>query len=151
MHKLYELKDMLCEELEEYGSKDKLDVGGLDIVDKLAHAIKNIDKVIEAYKEEMGGYSEEDGYSGRYPYYYSMNDSYDGNGSMNGNMSNRGGSYARGGRRGGRSYARNGRGGYSRAESDMNSMISELKGMMGDLPEDKQTEVRKFIEKIERM
>lgn len=55
MHKLYELKEMLCEELEEYGSRDKLDVGGLDIVDKLAHAIKNIDKIIEC----------EDGYSGR--------------------------------------------------------------------------------------
>lgn len=56
MHKLHELKDMLCEELEEYGSKGKLDVGSLDVVDKLAHAIKNIDKIIE--------FSEEEGYSG---------------------------------------------------------------------------------------
>ena len=56
MHKLYELKDMLCEELEEYGSKGKLDVGSLDVVDKLAHAIKNIDKILEY---------DEDGYSGR--------------------------------------------------------------------------------------
>lgn len=57
MHQLYELKEMLCEELKEYGSKDKLDVGGLDIVDKLAHAVKNIDKIIETY--EMEGYSED--------------------------------------------------------------------------------------------
>lgn len=55
MHKLYELKDMLCEELEEYGEKGKLDVGSLDVVDKLAHAIKNIDKIIKC--EEDGGYS----------------------------------------------------------------------------------------------
>lgn len=55
MHKLHELKEMLCEELEEYGSKDKLDVGGLDIVDKLAHAIKNIDKIIESYDGEYSG------------------------------------------------------------------------------------------------
>ena len=52
MHKLYDLKDMLCEELEEYGAKDKLDVGSLDVVDKLAHAIKNIDKILEAGDEE---------------------------------------------------------------------------------------------------
>lgn len=58
MHKLYELKEMLCKELEEYGSKGKLDVGSLDVVDKLAHAIKNIDKIIEFADEE-------DGYSGR--------------------------------------------------------------------------------------
>ena len=55
MHKLYELKEMLCKELEEYGTKEKLDVGGLEIVDKLSHAIKNIDKIIEKYDEE--GYS----------------------------------------------------------------------------------------------
>ena len=51
MHKLYDLKEMLCEELEEYGAKDKLDVGGLDVVDKLAHTIKNLDKIIKAYED----------------------------------------------------------------------------------------------------
>lgn len=61
MHKLYDLKEMLCEELEEYGSKGKLDVGSLDVVDKLAHAIKNIDKILE-YKEE-GEYSRRGGMS----------------------------------------------------------------------------------------
>ena len=70
MHKLYELKEMLCEELEEYASKGKLDMGGLEIVDKLAHAIKNIDKIIES-----------DGYSERRSYGYdggSYGDSYRG-------------------------------------------------------------------------
>ena len=52
MDAVYDLKDMLCEELEEYGKKDKLDVGGLEIVDKLAHTIKNLDKIIEKYDEE---------------------------------------------------------------------------------------------------
>ena len=55
MDALYELKDMLCEELEEYGKKDKLDVGTLEIVDKLAHTIKNLDKIIDSYEED--GYS----------------------------------------------------------------------------------------------
>lgn len=63
MHKLYELKDMLCEELEQYGEKDKLDVGSLDVVDKLAHAVKNIDKILEGHEEE---YSSNMGRSYRY-------------------------------------------------------------------------------------
>lgn len=57
MHKLVELKDMLCEELEEYASKD-LTASSLDMVDKLAHAVKNIDKIIN-----------ESEYSGDMPYH----------------------------------------------------------------------------------
>ena len=56
MHKLYELKELLCEELEKYGDKRELSAGSLDVIDKLAHAAKNVDKLIEA----------DDGYSGRY-------------------------------------------------------------------------------------
>ena len=63
MHKLYELRDMLCEELEEYGAKDKLDMSALEIVDKLAHAVKNIDKIID-----MGEYSQRGDYSQRRDY-----------------------------------------------------------------------------------
>lgn len=59
MHKLDDLKEMLCDELEEYGAKDKLDVGALDVVDKLAHTIKNLDKIIEG-GEYSGNYM--DGY-----------------------------------------------------------------------------------------
>ena len=42
MHELYELKEMLCKELEEYGKKGELTSGSLDVVDKLAHTIKNM-------------------------------------------------------------------------------------------------------------
>ena len=56
MHELYELKEMLCEELKKHG-KEELTAGSLEVVDKLAHAVKNLDKIIEAY---------DDGYSGRY-------------------------------------------------------------------------------------
>ena len=109
MHKLYELKDMLCEELEEYGSKGKLDVGSLDVVDKLAHAIKNIDKIIECKEEE--GYSGDD---------------------LMGSMrSYRGGrSYARG-RRG--SVRRDAMGRYSNADSDF---MADLRDLMNDAPND---------------
>lgn len=67
----------------------------------------------------------------------------------------RGGSYARGrtSRRDmtGR-YTRNyDRGGYSRAEDDVDSMIAELRDMMHDLPQDKRQEVQRFIQKMEMM
>ena len=58
MKELYELKDKLCDELKEYGKKD-MSAGSLDVVDKLAHTIKNIDKIIQSH---------EDGASGYYPY-----------------------------------------------------------------------------------
>ena len=46
MHELHTLKEKLCAELEKYSSKE-LTASALDYVDKLAHAIKNIDKIIE--------------------------------------------------------------------------------------------------------
>ena len=109
MHKLHELKDMLCEELEEYGEKGKLDVGSLDVVDKLAHAIKNIDKIIMA-KED--GYSER----GYYPMPYSYDD-------MDMGTSHR---YSR-------ARKRDAMGRYSRAESDFKAELEEL---MHDAPND---------------
>ena len=60
MKELHELREMLCDELKEYGKKGELTSGSLDAVDKLAHALKNLDKVIES----------DEGYSGHYPYSY---------------------------------------------------------------------------------
>ena len=122
MHKLYDLKKMLMEELEEYGMRDKLDVGGLEIVDKLAHAIKNICKIIEMNDE--GSY---DGRSRR---------SYE-------DHSRR--SYEDQSRR------RDAMGRYSGAERDMDSLVSELRDMMPDLPEEKKREVQRFVQKVEQM
>lgn len=56
MNELHELKEKLCDELKEYAHKD-MSAGSLDVIDKLAHAIKNIDKIIDGHE----------GYSGRYP------------------------------------------------------------------------------------
>lgn len=149
MHELYKLKEMLCKELEEYGSKGDLSAGSLEIVDKLAHALKNLDRIIETKEEESG-----EEYSGAM-YRRGGSYRYD-DGMMTGGSYRRGGSYARGGRRGmvnnptGRNqYSREG--GYSRAEGDMDEIVEELRGMMSDLPEDKQREVQRFVEKVERM
>ena len=49
MEELYKLKQTLCNELEEYSKKEKMSAGDLDVVDKLSHTIKNIDKIIEKY------------------------------------------------------------------------------------------------------
>lgn len=57
MEKMYALRNMLCEELEKFGEKDKLDMATLESVDKLAHAIKNLDKIIEKNEQEEYGYS----------------------------------------------------------------------------------------------
>ena len=52
MHDLYALKEKLVKELEEYGRSDDMSKSTLDIVDKLAHACKNVAKVIECCDEE---------------------------------------------------------------------------------------------------
>lgn len=139
MEELEKLKGMLCEELEQYGRKGEMSAGTLEIVDKLAHAIKNLDKIIEAYGEE---------YSGAYDGSYEQ-----------GGMSGRRGSSRRGSYRGNsyRSYARGrnakrdsmgrySREGYSRHED----MIEELRELMEDAP-DEQTrmEIQKLVEKME--
>jgi hypothetical protein len=60
MHKMEELKEMLCEELEKITKKGELSAGSLDVVDKLTHSIKSIDTIMAM---EDAGYSNESGYS----------------------------------------------------------------------------------------
>lgn len=76
MHDLYNLKDMLCKELKQYGKSKDLTTSSLDVIDKLAHAAKNVGKVIECCEEEeysnrgsMRGSYRDGGYS-RDGYYY---------------------------------------------------------------------------------
>lgn len=127
MHELYELKEKLIDELKEYGSKE-MSAGSLDVIDKLAHATKNLCKIIESYEDE--------GYSERYDY--------------------RGGSYARrrdsrgryASRRGGDSSYR-GEGNYYRTADDITEKLHE---MMDSAPDEKtRTEIYKLISKMETM
>lgn len=133
MHKLI---DFICDELDEIERKaekeGKLSMTEVQYADTLAHMKKNL-LTAEAMTGE-GEYSRDDGYMPR------------------------GGSYARGMGRNTRRdsmgrYSRTSynRGGYSRAEDDMEDTISELRSLMGDLPAEKQREVQKFIQKIEQM
>ena len=54
MKTLYDLKDMLCAELDEIGKKGEMSAGDLETVHKLTDTIKNIDKID---KLEDEGYS----------------------------------------------------------------------------------------------
>ena len=48
MHDLYKLKEMLCDELKEFGRTGDLTLSSLETIDKLAHAAKNVIKIIDS-------------------------------------------------------------------------------------------------------
>ena len=74
MHKLHELRGTLCKELEEYAKRgSNLDLQSLSTIDTLAHAIKNIDKIIRFDGEDGHSYSE-GGWSSRGMRNYSYGD-----------------------------------------------------------------------------
>ena len=128
MKELYELKDMLCEELKEYGKKKELTAGSLDVVDKLSHALKSIETIIA-----MQGSEGE--YSGTYPQMY-----------------DRGSSYARRRRDSMGRYSRDHDMPYNRDYSGaVEDMVHQLKDMMDDAPTEVRRDIQKLIEKVERM
>ena len=126
MDGLYKLKDMLCEELEDYGKKGELSAGTLEIVDKLSHALKSVSTVIAM---EEGGYSE------TYPVYQDS--------SYNRRSSYRG-SYARRDSRG--RYSRED--GYSGAMEDMVEQLEEMKHTAPD--QATKDDIQRLIQKFRR-
>lgn len=141
MHELYELKEKLMKELEEYGKQD-LTAGSLEVVDKLSHSIKNICKIIESYEDE-------EGYSMRGRSYDDGTDGMSMRGSYRGSYRN---SYARG--RGSNArrdsmgrYAREG--GYSRADG-IEELVENVREMMGELPQNLKQDAQRFVQKLEQ-
>ena len=114
MKAMYELRDMLCKELDELVRKGELGAGDLEIAHKLTDTIKNLDKI-----ERL---EDDDGYSSRY--------SRDGN--WEADMR---GTYGRGS-----SYARRGshyvRGHYSRTDG-MERMREQLDRVMGETDDER--------------
>lgn len=139
MHKMEELKEMLCEELDKIAKKGELSAGSLDVVDKLTHSIKSIATIMAMEEaQDDGGYS---GARGR-----GSNARRD---SM-GRYSREGRSYAGGsyaGGRGSQSYARGG--GYSRddAMEELAEQLRELEMNVGD--EQSRHMIQKWIKQIE--
>ena len=118
---MYDLRDMLCKELDEISRKGELGAGDLDIVHKLASTIKNLDKI------EM---MEDDGYSRDGDYL--RDGDYSRGGDWRADMR---GTYGRGS-----SYARRGthyvRGHYSRADS-MEHLREQINDMMRETDDDR--------------
>ena len=156
MHDLYRLKENLVKELEELGKQD-LSKSSLETVDKLAHAAKNVAKVIEACEEEeysnaMGGYSRRGNYSRRMSYadgggsYGDMSYADEGRSDFvrpDGSYRDGGSSYARGR---GRYARRDSMGRYSRAEDEMAEGLMKLMDKAPD--EQTRSEIRKLMEKM---
>ena len=57
MHDLYKVRDMLVNELKEFGKKGELSKTSLDAINKLSHAAKNVCKVIDYCEQEEYDYS----------------------------------------------------------------------------------------------
>lgn len=137
------LFDKLCDELCEYGQKD-LSQDTLKVIDTLAHAAKNVLKVMEGCE---GG--------GSYAYYDedprtaamggSMRGSYNGNGSYR--MSGKRDSMGR------YSRADNGmsRGSYANGYSRGNNVTDGLRELMYAAPAEMQGEIQRLIKKLENM
>lgn len=129
MKKLYDLKEKLCDQLKDYSDKE-LSTSSLEIIDKLADVILDIEKIIE--NGESRGM---DGYSGSYRMPY-MNGMYDATIT---------GSYGRGR---GMMHPGTYGGGYSRH----GDMISELTEMMNEAPDERtRMEFQNLIQKMQRM
>ena len=131
MKHMEDLKEMLCDELDEIAEKGKVTAGDLDAIDKLTHSIKSIETIIA-----MGEYSND-----------YMNGSYQNRDAMGRYSRN---SYARGGNRGGnsRGYSRRGysRDGYSYGREEI---MAELEELMEDAESEKEKRaIRMAIEQM---
>ena len=135
MKELMNLKHMLCEELEEYGRSPELSKSSLEMIDKLAHACKNVCKIIEAKEGEE--YSVAGGsYRGG-----SYEDSYRGGYSRDGYYYDDGNSYRRGRAMNGRFVSR-----------DASEISRKLREMMQDAPDEgTRHEIQRLADKMESM
>lgn len=161
---LHKLCKVLTAELEEYSKKiektDGMSAGDLEAIDKLSHALKSIKTTIAMM--EAG---EDGGYSGRFiprmgGYYapgIGMSYADDGRGGMmsgnrGANSYENGNSYARGR---GSNARRDSMGRYSRNDgysyaAEMDSIMSDLEGIMEDMPADKQRRVQQLMDELRR-
>ena len=151
MHELYELKDKLLQELEEYGSKE-LSAGTLDVVDKLSHAVKNLCKIIEMKEDEEEYSGDMMGGMGGTSYARGGNRGGSRGGSYRGSYEGRGGSYARGR---GSNAKRDSMGRYSSERGysrDGMEMADQLRDLMEDAPDEAiRKDIERLLRKVEQM
>ena len=146
MHEIKNLKEKLCRELDEYASRGKMDLNTLQIIDTIAHTVKNLNKIME--QEEETGYNEGPRIHGNYSFAGSNGSGNSGSGySSAGNYNNR------------YNYNRNmgdwRMNDYSTAgryATGNDVMIQQLYDLMNDARDEKtRREFQKFIDRMERM
>lgn len=138
MEKIYDLKDKLCEELEEYARKQDMGAGDLEVIHKLTDTIKNIDKICmledeSSYSEavDSGDYGRGSSYANRGKHY--VRGHYSRDGGMN---------------RGGYSSRRDSRGRYSR-DDGRSEMMEHLEMAVDSASGEDRETIKRFMRQLE--
>ncbi len=133
---LKELKEILCDSLAEYGRARDLSSSKLQTIDTLAHACKNVCKIIESCEEEEYSKAMDRSYRNSYEGGNSGRNYYADGGSYEGGMSGR------------RGRAANGR----FVSRDSGDMVHQMRDLMNNAP-DEQTrrDMQRIIDKMENM
>ena len=129
MHELYELKEKLIKELEDYAQNGKFSKEDVESIKYMASAIDHLCNIMEDSE-----YSQRGGYSRNY--------SYERGGDMGGTYR----SYARGR---GQNARRDSMGRYSRAEG-VEELVENVREMMQDLPPHLKQDAQRFVQKLEQ-
>lgn len=141
MGEIYDLKEKIMNELKKYASKPELSASSLETIDKLAHAAKNLCKIIEDEEESYSGARG----NGRGRGSNAQRDSM-GRYSSDGNYTNDGG-YSNAGR----NYSRarySSEGNYSMHSADM---VEELRDIMEEAQDPRMRQkIDRLITKMER-
>lgn len=132
MEYMYELKEKLCEELEEIAKKPEMSAGDLEAVHKLTDTIKNIDKI--EMLEEDGGYSRDGDWES------DMRGTYGRGSSYRGRKRDSMGRYSR-------NYRESRM--YPRADAKEH-MMDQIEGMMGGANEREKDILRRAMEQLEK-
>ena len=133
MDYMHELKEKLCDELEEIARKGEFSAGDLEAVHKLTDTIKNIDKI--DMLEEDGGYSQAGDWEARGNY---SRDGYN----RGSSYANRGKHYVRG------HYSRDGRM-YSRGDAKEHMMMELQEAMNAASSEREREIIRRCMNQLE--
>lgn len=132
MEYMHELKEKLCDELEEIARKGELGAGDLEIIHKLTDTIKNLDKIEML---EDGGYSQAGDWEA------DMRGTYGRGSSYRGRKRDSMGRYSRDGR--------GGRGGYSRHDAK-EAMMEQMEMLMEQAGSEREREaIRRCMGQLE--
>lgn len=134
MQEIRQLKERLCKELEEYSHGNSFNLQTLQVIDTIAHTVKNLNKILEEKAKEESRYNE--------GYYYAndgRNSNYS-NGRMNASYSNH--------------YPDRSWDGYDSRRYSMgdNMIIEKLRNLMNETRDERtRQEFQTFIDRMEHM